>query len=161
VTSPDPGRIRDSLWALIHPGIFNAADLERLSAWVLAHRHALVSSPDRPEDEKRGWVGGSTDPEDDGPRCFIRRWQPDEFIGRHTHPNGMCIILLQGRLEIGEGSNNRETVPVILKPGDRLVRVSDESGFDHFPHTMQAAPEATISLHLYSHSPSRGRSVEC
>ena len=72
----------------------------------------------------------------------------------------MCIILLKGQLDIGEGPTHHEAVPVILRPGDSLVRLSDANGFYHFPHTMQAAAASTISLHLYSHSPSRGHRVD-
>jgi len=156
----DPSNIRDTLWTKIQSGIFEAHALEELGQWVLQHRDALLHSADRPEDEKVGWVGGETDPELGGPRCFIRRWQPEEFIGRHTHPNGMLIVLLQGALEIGEGWDDANEETLTLAPETVLVRLADEGGFEHFPHTMKAAATPTVSLHLYSGSPNKGRAVD-
>jgi len=150
--------VRAQLWQLIRDGVFEVQALDSLSRWVVAHREALLDSPDPPEAPRPGWVGGSPDPEIAGARCFLKQWYAGEWIGRHTHPNGMLVVVLAGSLDVAEGWDAAHEEQFTLGCGDALIRVSAEDGFDHFPHTL-GTHEETVSLHLYSAHGSRGRCV--
>ena len=99
----------------------------------------------------------SLDEERSGPRCFLRAWPADERMPRHTHPNGMLVMVLSGGLRICEGDRAVGQV-VELGAGDRIIRIAEGGGFDHFPHLMRPLGP-TLSFHLYSDSPRRGKFV--
>ena len=149
--------IRDLTWERVLRTRFEPDALAELAEWVWANAVPLARSSDRPTDPRPRWIGGSLNEAVSGPRCFLREWPIDERMARHTHPNGMLLMVLTGRLRVCEGARAQGQVR-ILDPGDRLIRVAESGGFDHFPHLLRPLTP-TLSFHLYSDAPSRGRSI--
>lgn len=152
--------VRADLWNRIVAQPFEHQALTSLAAWIIEHREALMSSVDGPRDPRPGWVGGSDDPDLLGPRCFIKYWLAGECTERHTHPNGMLMLVLEGAIHVDEGAARQNDERTTLNRGEWQIRLADHGGFDHFPHVIRCDQDS-ISLHLYSDAPSRGQTLSC
>jgi len=149
---------RATLWQRIVAQRFEHQPLVELARWIVEHRNALIHGGDEPSDPRPGWVGGSDDPDLAGPRCFLKFWQAGECTERHTHPNGMLIVVLEGALHVDEGWDEQNEQRTTLKRGEWHIRLAESDGFEHFPHVIRCTQDS-ISLHLYSDAPNRGRTV--
>ena len=117
---------RKQLWEQITSEALYEPQLIRLAEWSWTHRVSLTSEPELPESPWPGWIGGSDDPTLTGPRCFLKWWEAGQETERHTHPNGMLVLVLSGRLQIREGRCVEEDVHTTLGPGQWEAEASFE-----------------------------------
>lgn len=85
----------------------------------------------------------------------MNNWQGGDRTARHTHPNGMLLVVLKGTLQVDEGKDRHCELRLTIPEGESIIRVADDGGFLHFPHIIRCL-EDSISLHLYSDAPRRG-----